>query len=138
MPVDGLSCSDIGCNYTWASPDTTTLYILRSFSPIGGYATVYHYLVMVENCNPNGTATAQLPDVSLYPNPASSEVWLQYPGVQVYELRVVNILGQTLLTEKQLPNQSYRLSLAQLPKGMLFVYLQTSKGEVVKKLYKTE
>ncbi|OWY19361.1 T9SS C-terminal target domain-containing protein [Sphingobacteriales bacterium UPWRP_1] len=139
LPAEGLSCSDIGCNYSWASPDTTTLYVLREYSPIGGYGLVHHYLVMVENCDTTGIVTptgGNLLNITLYPNPATTEVWLQYNSLQVYELSVTNIWGQILVTQKQLPPQGYRLPLNQLPNGVLLLQLKTNNGTVVKKLFK--
>jgi PKD repeat protein len=78
-------------------------------------------------------------NVQLQPNPATDRVKVsyQFTGTETVNMQLFDAVGQ-LITSQQQANvsQQYQtdISLANLPKGVYFVTLQTSKGVVTKKL----
>ena len=78
-------------------------------------------------------------NVQLQPNPATDRVKVsyQFTGTETVNMQLFDAVGQ-LITSQQQANvsQQYQtdISLANLPKGVYFVTLQTSKGIVTKKL----
>jgi len=83
-------------------------------------------------------APAQLVEqVSLYPNPARTSVRLLLPaelGRQRLQVRVLNNMGQVVLTQTLAAQATLELALPQLAAGVYSLQLQTSQGLVTKRL----
>lgn len=76
-------------------------------------------------------------EISLYPNPASSIVNILSPHQLEAEVRVFDISGKMLkMVDNAVLNNSYSIDVSHLPAGTYFIKLNTSEGEVVKKLLK--
>ena len=76
-------------------------------------------------------------EVSLHPNPATSEVIITTPYSISGELRVFDTTGKLLIYDHEaLFGNSYSLDISSLSTGAYFVRLNTAKGEVTKKLLK--
>ena len=69
--------------------------------------------------------------VSLYPNPAHSQVTIAAERITSVEL--INVMGQTIL-RKQINADSTTLDLQKLPNGIYFVRIETPESIVTKKL----
>lgn len=77
--------------------------------------------------------TAENFDVHCYPNPTSDLLIVQ-TTVAIKTMQVIDLNGQVVKI-KPLPNNCF--SLADLPNGWLFVYIESEDGRVVKKnIYK--
>lgn len=75
--------------------------------------------------------------VSLHPNPTTSEVVISTPISINGEIRVFDISGKLLIYDHDAVfGNSYLLDVSSLSTGTYFVRLNTSKGEVTKKLIK--
>ncbi|MEO1448119.1 MAG: PKD domain-containing protein [Bacteroidota bacterium] len=68
--------------------------------------------------------------IRLYPNPASKSVTLEYEGVSVQSIHLLNVAGQQLRQWKGQANGLSTLNLEGLSQGMYFVRLETAQGPV--------
>ncbi len=141
--TQNLTCADGSCNYAWVKPDTSTRYVLRVYSPIGGTGTVYFFDIDVQICeaipDPAGHNSAEL---TLFPNPANEQVVVQYSNSQdrIQSLSLYNSIGQQamFLNEPATTNGQLKLDLSQLTPGLYYLKLQTDKGQsMVKPIVKS-
>ncbi len=87
------------------------------------------------------TAALSIPEVStvalnLYPNPATNEITISSPASNIgYSIKLYNNLGQLVL-EKNIDNQSQKISLQTLNSGVYFYNIacaeKTSFGKLIK------
>lgn len=72
----------------------------------------------------------------LFPNPSNGTFILKNNGTENYEIRVLNELGQYVITSVQLPPlvQDYRLNMEALPDGLYFVEFILGSSKIVKKV----
>ena len=80
-------------------------------------------------------------NISIYPNPASSALMLEWAGSsgsssgssnKQYAVKIYNAIGQQVLySEFYIPNSA--LDISSLPSGLYYVSLQTPEGMAVKK-----
>lgn len=71
-------------------------------------------------------------NISVYPNPASVELNILYPGTN-FSLRLLNILGQTVKEQKSSDDRA-AINISDLPAGIYSLNLQTGKNELQKKI----
>uniref|UniRef100_UPI000AEDD3B3 T9SS type A sorting domain-containing protein n=1 Tax=Hymenobacter terrenus TaxID=1629124 RepID=UPI000AEDD3B3 len=77
---------------------------------------------------PLGTSAALRRAISLYPNPTAGVVTLEVRGANAngnLEVRVTNLLGQTVHTSVLQDNARHELNLSHLAKGLYLVRVQT-------------
>lgn len=67
----------------------------------------------------------------IYPNPASSYIYIKNEGNEAKELQLANILGQVLKTIKVQPFELNKLSVEELKSGIYFI---RTNGEITQKL----
>jgi hypothetical protein len=77
----------------------------------------------------------QLHLLSLFPNPVSSLLYLNpQNGVEIYNLRLFNSLGQSLHIR---PSDDFKIiDMANVPKGFYILRIETSKGILLRKVQK--
>ncbi|WP_118949883.1 T9SS type A sorting domain-containing protein [Taibaiella helva] len=131
----------IDCNDNSPVPGATT----RQFSPVedGSYALV----ITLGGCSDTsacytiGTSTTIRTvsgnRVKLYPNPVKDMLFIEAAQVLDHaSLRLIDIMGKTVLLQQPLQGRSFRVSTANLPPGIYFVELaegaRTSKAKLVK------
>ena len=66
--------------------------------------------------------------IKLYPNPVHERLFVQFPSSETYNLKVVNVLGQTVFTEKS-AKSSVSLNVTSLKKGLYFLNIHSETGE---------
>ncbi|WP_282031495.1 VPS10 domain-containing protein [Winogradskyella eximia] len=72
---------------------------------------------------------------SLYPNPASNEVNLKWNNSEDVAVRIYNTLGKLMFYSKNVNlSNDYKIDTSAFKTGVYFVKLNTSKGEIIKKL----
>lgn len=74
---------------------------------------------------------------SVFPNPAGSSVWVAFGQVleASAQISLFNVGGQLVRSERLASGQErLQLDLAQLPKGIYMVRVETEKGAGVRKL----
>ncbi|HLP54932.1 MAG TPA: T9SS type A sorting domain-containing protein [Fluviicola sp.] len=127
----------IDCNSNTAIAGATS----TTFSPTvnGTYAIVVNYgpnCSDTSNClmvNYIGLNESKMSDVLIFPNPATDEVYITFPGESV-EVTVNDAQGKFIFRQVVVPGES--VSLAQLETGVyLFVFI-TEQGKTVKRVVK--
>jgi hypothetical protein len=128
-PSAGLS--DPTDVYTWARPDTSTLYTL-TITNVHGCTLEDNFRVFVRNV---GIEQASKTMFSLYPNPANhKEVSIQYYGNNM-RLKLYDIWGRLLHTEILPDGQhSHLLMLPALPNGLYTAVLYNEDSYAARKL----
>lgn len=73
--------------------------------------------------------------VSIYPNPATSEITIALPKSIQAEIRIFDISGKLLVFEAQtLVNSKHKVNVSSLSSGAYFVRVNSEEGTVTKKL----
>ncbi len=83
----------------------------------------------------SGTRESNLPEVKLFPNPAQFQITLQVDKISHYQVRVLNVLGQTELLERFYGNTK-EIDISQLKAGIYFI--QLDDAYLALKFIKTE
>lgn len=77
----------------------------------------------------------QLHLLSLYPNPVNELLYLNpQNGVEIYNLRLLNNLGQSMSIQSN--NNLKSIDMSNVPKGFYILRIETSKGILVRKVQK--
>ena len=74
--------------------------------------------------------------IALFPNPAISSFMVTTEGVQINEIKLVNVLGEEIINHTEINNTEFSININQLPKGVYIVEVITEKGKIEKKLIK--
>jgi len=71
-------------------------------------------------------------EVTLYPNPATTEVNVLYsPDVNVKTIAIYNIIGKVVKVYNTLDNSSAKLNIDNIPSGIYFIRMMDGAGHVV-------
>jgi uncharacterized repeat protein (TIGR01451 family) len=91
----------------------------------------------VENIigHPESVPTVSVNDVSIYPNPASTELTIKTTSADYTTLQITNTLGQQVL-QQPFSGKTYKINIQQLPAGMYYLQLKGDKNITVKKFEK--
>jgi serine protease AprX len=74
--------------------------------------------------------------LSVYPNPASSIVNVQFTGTgNITSLRVIDIAGRTLVNTQSINNNKYVVDATQLAKGVYFIDASLSNGSTARQRF---
>ena len=74
-------------------------------------------------------------DLSVYPNPAKSEVNLKWNKSEDVSVRIYNTLGKVVYYGKEVNLfNGLKVNVSTFNSGVYFVKLNTAKGEITKKL----
>lgn len=123
--------------------------------PAHSYSSSGTYQVILDATYPNGCimsdtlfVNVNLPNkvneipsyqISLYPNPAQENIYLEYLGrQQLINARLVNVLGQSFnkLEYRNISSTTYEIKLESIPAGVYFVELTFADGSsALKKFY---
>ncbi|SRR5579883_669003 len=71
--------------------------------------------------------------ISVYPNPSASMITIASGAEPLEDVRILNILGETVLHEAN-NDLSLHLDISSLPPGTYFLEIQTAKGVVMRKV----
>ena len=88
---------------------------------------------------PVHTTEVQLPEIQLYPNPASDFIQITWNGeMEISQITVFDMLGRALSNQSQTQSDKSKnsivLNLHHLPNGAYWLSIQTEEGRVVKKI----
>lgn len=83
------------------------------------------------NPTPTGLQAIEMPGkISIYPNPASSSIFIQLDQVDFIEtLNIYNLQGQMLLHKEKIYNQAFELDISALPRGILLIEAMDNHGK---------
>jgi hypothetical protein len=87
--------------------------------------------VVVENCGSAGLDENALPQASIYPNPASSELTVEHASERIKTVSIHNQLGQ-FVQEVPVNDLAVTFSVAQLQKGLYFVTVNYGSASEVR------
>ncbi len=78
---------------------------------------------------------APVQELKVYPNPVDNKrVTLEVSSDEIAEIRLVNIMGKELIARNlDFPVSKYLLTLENIPNGIYFVRVKTSKNKIVVK-----
>ncbi|WP_179005753.1 T9SS type A sorting domain-containing protein [Winogradskyella forsetii] len=77
----------------------------------------------------------EMDNLSLYPNPATNDVNLKWNTSEEVTVRIYNTLGKLMFYAKNVNlTNAYKIQTSSYETGVYFVKLNTSKGEITKKL----
>ncbi len=107
----------------------------------------YHYTVTGQTDNIESSASNEVyvdwttgineqgdrQDVSLYPNPTESKVYIEAEGLR--QVRVINLMGQEVMNQTVSGNR-FILDLSSQPKGCYFIETLTEQGSTTTKIMK--
>ena len=89
-------------------------------------------LVWYENLTILNTEDFKTPKVKIYPNPAKDVLSIEIPN-EVKTITIYNMLGIKL---KEVTQNLNKISLINMPTGLLFIEIETDKGKVIQKIIK--
>jgi hypothetical protein len=74
---------------------------------------------------------------SLYPNPATNQLFVQLNNQMAQSISIKNTLGQTMVQKNIDSNQTIStINIAQLPAGLYFVQINTKQGTIIQRFVK--
>ena len=97
-----------------------------------GTVNVWEDMVKEIVWNTSGIGLTETETVGFYPNPATSQITIN--GVTEGTVKILNMTGQTVL--EQAISNGNSVSVKELPVGVYFVKIKSSKGEVIQRLIK--
>ena len=68
--------------------------------------------------------------IKVYPNPASTYISIDNSNIEINQIRLTNILGETVVIKNTTSNKT-TINLEQLPIGIYFIKLYNPNGEIV-------
>ncbi|WP_170178582.1 T9SS type A sorting domain-containing protein [Flammeovirga pectinis] len=94
------------------------------------------YILQINEVIPTGLENELSKSISIYPNPANKEVFIEVPNVQTIGLTVVSTTGQLIHKEQVLKGNNYRnvLDVSTFKTGVYVLIIQTEKGNGIKRL----
>jgi hypothetical protein len=74
--------------------------------------------------------------LKVYPNPSSGIYQISLGGLEIYNLRVYDLIGNVLLQAEGVNNKNTQINLSNQLNGVYFVEVETASGKAVHKLIK--
>lgn len=134
----GLECKwYIGTNVVdsgagiWVKPTTTTTYVVEQ--TLCGLIKRDTVVVSVFPTAVNGITNSK--QLSIYPNPASTELSINMELPIFSHVNILNSLGQMVSTHS-ITQQETKLDISSLPKGVYYLQLSGEKGREVRSFVK--
>lgn len=87
--------------------------------------------------NPSNT-NAQQSSISVFPNPANTQINIAVATNETVQVRIFNANGQQVAVAKQSGKNVYQADVSQLPAGVYFVTVQTADGTTEKQSFVKE
>ncbi|MFI5201211.1 MAG: T9SS type A sorting domain-containing protein [Candidatus Kapaibacterium sp.] len=117
--------------------DTLVFIDVTSSRPTDTYYALYDRPIS-ELTAKSAVAQVQQPGdtIEVYPNPASGVVSIRSGGTTILGVRVLNVLGENMLSIPNTHFSDISLDLSKLPSGTYFLRIQTSEGNVLRKIVK--
>ena len=76
--------------------------------------------------------------LSIYPNPASGIVTIVAGNISIQQIRVLNVLGEEVLSVPDFHESEINLDISKLPSGTYFMQIETTNGIILRKIVKEE
>lgn len=83
----------------------------------------------------NSISTAITDNIKIYPNPVrEGKIYVESNLNKTLIVRVTDLLGKTITTEKLLPNRENQIDMSSSPNGIYFVEVESGADRIVKKI----
>jgi PKD repeat protein len=120
-----------GVTGTWdaaisTSSAGTTTY---TFTPSGGCSGSVTMDVVVNTCV--GINEINTESILIYPNPVSETLTIETPNLEIDQVKLINILGETLVSSK-IVNSITKMNVSKFSMGVYFVQLIDNNGQVIR------
>jgi PKD repeat protein len=131
-PATLPTTSNNGVSGSWNAAISTAIAgtVTYTFTPSGSGCELPTTMdVVVNTCvgiNEINTAT-----VLIYPNPASETLIIETANLEVDQVRLINILGETLVSDR-VNNSIIKMNVSEFSMGVYFVQLVDTKGQVMR------
>jgi hypothetical protein len=112
---------------------TTIYYKIKAFDAEGqiAYSNVNSYTVSPSTDIDIETTKS----VSVYPNPFSSFIQIEYPFTSEYSYSVSNLIGQTLMARNGVKGNT-RIDCSNLQNGIYMLTIKGGNGTIIRKMIK--
>lgn len=114
---------------------TTYTITLATSNQYGTRSTSRVLTVTPDECPTGGVSVAELSwtgGVSLFPNPAHDRMYMNLPGGNMYTLKIYNILGAVVYSEK-MAGGTHSVDVSAMKKGVYFAEISSGERSISKK-----
>jgi hypothetical protein len=111
--------------------DSTFIYHYISPSMSGGH--MIYFIGKLVQSYASVNEQLNIAQVSIYPNPTSKELNIEFPNVMNCTLQLNDLLGQEIKSEK-INLQRVQIDVDDLSDGIYFLKMKSEKGTITKKL----
>ncbi|MEM7368455.1 MAG: T9SS type A sorting domain-containing protein [Bacteroidota bacterium] len=75
-------------------------------------------------------------EATVFPNPSNGVFFLELKAEQSesFQVKIFNLIGRTIASEKIETNQEFRFDLSTQPKGVYFIQVESDKEQFIKRL----
>jgi len=111
-----------------------TYYPNYTYTDLNGCTSADSVLIFVDVCT--GIASATINDaVTLYPNPASNDVWMDLSAIKQKTVVVTlyDIAGKQLMAQELATGAIVKINVSEIDKGIYIVRVQSAEGIVLQK-----
>ena len=125
-------------DYTYDANGNESMHITQTWDSSSGSwqnsLREQHYYTITVGIN---NVSQQEKTMQLYPNPASEFINVSTKGAATFtELNIVDITGQTVLTEKTKGTNAIKVNISALPSGIYFAELKDEASKIYRKFIK--
>ena len=99
-----------------------------SYTTSGVCPLIANTTIVIDLCT--GIQKSNADFIRVFPNPASTVITIENSTIEVSQIRLVNILGETVVTKNIHSNKTI-IGVDQLPMGIYIIQLYSPKGEVI-------
>lgn len=134
------------CLYTNITPPHSTIpsayhdaTVVDYFTPVNGtqllYNPVWTYMLTALNPTSINQIETSFNSTKVYPNPATDEIFILFDKQPINKLFATNLLGQSIVNESDIINQSnnlFKINVKNIPAGVYFINNGNSFSKFIK------
>jgi hypothetical protein len=136
LVLNGTTATSTSETYVFNGVSGIYQYGLMVYCPgksLGNYFTAHDQIFVSTSL---GIAENQLTDVSIFPNPATEFVSIQFPSVGNYQIRICDITGRTLISSVATNQSSIQIPFNEMASGKYVVTITSNEYSISKSLMK--
>lgn len=122
-----------------ASTDTTDMPYLPSPAWNGSYHYIDDVSVVCLDCTVGISETSIESRISIFPNPATDYLTINFDGIYPEKITLFNSVGETLLVQKQISDgSSTQINVSDYQAGVYFLKIETKENSITKRFLITK